>query len=96
VWNEVAKDNKCTRCGSSNLNLVLGNGVTTSDGYTCRGCGLYRPIEKNNVLPEVRKAEPDITLTIEERAMVQLIEIAEDPNNEPLVRIEACKIILGR
>ena len=96
MWNEAPKDNTCTRCGSSNLNLVLGNGITTSDGYTCRGCGLYRPIERNNVLPEEREPEPDVALTIEERAMVQLIGIAEDLSNEPLVRIEACKIILGR
>ncbi|MBC8015805.1 MAG: hypothetical protein H7X79_08685 [Sporomusaceae bacterium] len=78
------------------IDIVLGNGITGQDGHVCRGCGL-RWYTTTDVQPqEEKKPESEKALTIEERAMVQLIEIAEDRSNELLARIEACKVILGR
>lgn len=97
----MAKDSRCTRCGSFDLKIVWGDGIGTTDDYVCLGCGLHRKIEAGSLMPEGKEPsliieEPQSVLTIEERAMVELLEIAEDRRNEPLVRIEACKVILGR
>lgn len=93
---EISKDIRCTRCGSPHIEIVLGNGINALDCYVCRGCGL-RWYSTNDVQPkEEKKSEPQKALTIEERAMAQLIEIAEDPSNDVSARIEACKVILGR
>lgn len=93
---EMSKNSRCTRCGSLNIDSVLGNGTTIPNGYVCRGCGL-RWYLTNDVQPkEEKKLEPAKLLTVEERALAQLIEIAEHPGNDLLARIEACKVILGR
>ena len=92
----MAQNAKCNRCGSFNLDIVAGYDIAAPDIYVCRGCGLRRNVEKSVLIPEQKKTELEKILTIEERAMAQLIEIAEERSNEPLVRIEACKVILGR
>lgn len=96
MLNEASKDSRCTRCGSYDIDTVLGNSMTSPNGYVCRGCGM-RWYPTNVVqLKEEKRSLVEKTLTVEERAMAQLIQIAEDQNNDPSVRVEACKVILGR